>query len=364
MTAFESLKSALAREPKTWLVTGAAGFIGSHLVEHLLRLGQTVRGLDNFATGHRKNLEEVRSIVGESAWSRFTFIEADIREASACMSATAGVDYVLHQAALGSVPRSIADPQTTHQVNVDGTVNMLLAARDAKVKRMVYASSSSVYGDEPNLPKFEARVGKPLSPYALSKWTNELYADIYSRVYGLETVGLRYFNVFGARQDPEGQYAAVIPKWAGAMLRREPVRMNGKGDVSRDFCFIENVVQANLLAATAPDAPGPGKPGGPGNGSDNAGSAGKNGVAGEAYNVAVGGRTDLNELFTLLRDRLSDGRPDLKDLRPEYGPYRPGDIMHSLADISKAQSRLGYVPTHTIGQGLDIAMGWYRKNLG
>jgi UDP-N-acetylglucosamine 4-epimerase len=339
MDAFSTLKLNLAREPKAWLVTGAAGFIGSHLVEHLLRLGQTVVGLDSFATGHRHNLDQVHALVGDPAWKKFRFVEGDIRNPDACNDAAKDADYVLHQAALGSVPRSISDPITTHMVNVDGTLNMLTAARDAKVKRMVYASSSSIYGDEPVLPKREDRVGKPLSPYALTKWTNELYADIYSRVYGLETAGLRYFNVFGARQDPEGQYAAVIPKWTSAMIRGETVHINGKGDVSRDFCYVDNVVQANLLAATAP------------------------GASGQAYNVALNDRTDLNELFAHLRDRLIPYYPHLKDIQPAYGPYRPGDIMHSQAEIGKAQKLLGYAPTHTVSQGLDIAMEWYRKNL-
>ncbi|HKP97068.1 MAG TPA: SDR family oxidoreductase [Fibrobacteria bacterium] len=339
-SAFSELKDALVREPKAWLVTGAAGFIGSHLLEHLLRLGQSVTGLDSFATGHRHNLEGVRKLVGEAAWSRFRFIEGDVRDPEACRAAVAGVQYVLHQAALGSVPRSIVDPLTTHAVNVDGTLNVLIAARDAKVKRMVYASSSSVYGDEPDLPKREDRVGKPLSPYALTKWINELYAGIFHRSYGLETAGLRYFNVFGARQDPEGQYAAVIPKWTAALIKGRPVRVNGKGEISRDFCYVDNVVQANLLAATAP------------------------GAAGQAFNVALNDRVDLNRLYEHLRTRLLPHFPHLKDARPEYGPYREGDIMHSQADISLARSLLGYAPTHTVAQGLDAAMDWYRANVG
>jgi len=339
MTAYDDLKIKLTQEPKAWLVTGAAGFIGSHLVEQLLRLGQTVVGWDNFATGHQHNLAHVLRLVGDIASKRFRLIEGDIRNPEACREAVSGADYVLHQAALGSVPRSIAEPITTHSVNVDGTLNIFLAARDAKVKRVVYASSSSVYGDEPNLPKREDRVGKPLSPYALSKWTDELYADTYGRVYGLETAGLRYFNVFGARQDPEGQYAAVIPKWTSAMIRGQTVHINGKGDTSRDFCYIDNVVQANLLAATAP------------------------GASGQAYNVALNDRTDLNQLFAHLRDRLVPHYPHLKSIQPEYGPYRAGDVMHSQAEIGKAQKLLGYAPTHSVAQGLDIAMEWYRTNL-
>jgi UDP-N-acetylglucosamine 4-epimerase len=340
-TAYDALKTRLASEPKTWLVTGAAGFIGSHLVENLLRLGQKVVGLDNFLTGHRRNLDQVRGLAGEEAWSRFRFVDGDIRDLETCKAAASGVDYVLHQAALGSVPRSIADPLTSHAVNVDGTMHMLVAARDAKVKRMVYASSSSIYGDEPNLPKVEVRVGKVLSPYALTKSVNEAQAGVFTRVYGLETAGLRYFNVFGARQDPEGAYAAVIPKWTMAMVKGQKVVINGQGDTSRDFCYIDNVVQANLLAATAPAPAGDG----------------------QAYNVALNDRTSLVQLFDLLRDRLAPHFPQLKDLRPEFGPYRAGDVMHSQADISKAQELLGYRPTHSVGQGLDVAMEWYRRNL-
>lgn len=339
--AYDLLKSRLTAEPKTWLVTGAAGFIGSHLVENLLRMGQKVVGLDNFLTGHRRNLEQVRGLVGETAWSGFRFVDGDIRDLETCMAAATGVDYVLHQAALGSVPRSIADPLTSHAVNVDGTMNMLVAARDAGVKRMVYASSSSIYGDEPNLPKVEGRVGRVLSPYALTKSVNEAQAGVFTRVYGLETAGLRYFNVFGARQDPEGAYAAVIPKWTMAMVKGQKVVVNGQGDTSRDFCYIDNVVQANLLAATAPAPAGDG----------------------QAYNVALNDRTSLVQLFDLLRDRLAPHFPRLEGLRPEFGPYRAGDVMHSQADISKARELLGYRPTHTVGQGLDEAMEWYRKNL-
>ena len=339
MTAYEILKQNLAQKPKSWLVTGAGGFIGSHLVENLLRLGQNVVGLDNFATGHHHNLTQVSSLVGTTAWKQFRLIEGDIRNPETCRAATAGADYVLHQAALGSVPRSIADPLTTHAVNVDGTVNMLLAARDAKVQRMVFASSSSIYGDEPNLPKREDRIGKPLSPYALSKSVNEQYAENFHRVFNLETAGLRYFNVFGARQDPNGQYAAVIPKWTSAMIRGETVLINGQGDTSRDFCYIDNVVQANLLAATAP------------------------GAAGQAYNVALNDRTTLNELFTHLKNRLLPHYPHLQGIKPTFGPYRPGDVMHSQAEIGKAEKLLGYAPTHSVSQGLDMAMEWYRSNL-
>ncbi len=341
MTAYTILKQDLTQTPKSWLVTGAAGFIGSHLVENLLRLGQKVVGLDNLATGHLHNLTQVSALVGTAAWNRFRFMEGDIRNLDTCHAAATGVDYILHQAALGSVPRSLADPLTTHAVNVDGTVNMLLAARDAKVKRIVFASSSSIYGDEPNLPKREDRIGKPLSPYALSKSVNEQYAEIFYKAFNLETAGLRYFNVFGARQDPNGQYAAVIPRWTSAMIRGEPVLINGLGDTSRDFCYIDNVVQANLLAATA-TAPG---------------------AAGQAYNVALNDRTTLNELFAHLKNRLLPHYPHLKDIKPNYGPYRPGDVMHSQAEIGKAEKLLGYAPSHSVSQGLDMAMEWYRSNL-
>ncbi len=340
MSAFTDLKEKLKQESNTWVITGAAGFIGSHLVENLLRLNQKVVGFDNFATGHQYNLNKVSDIVGSDLWKNFRLVNGDIRHAETCHSTLAGADYVLHQAALGSVPRSIADPLTTHAVNVDGTVNILLAARDAKVKRLVFASSSSIYGDEPNLPKREDRIGKPLSPYALSKAVNEQYAENYGKVFGLETVGLRYFNVFGARQDPEGQYAAVIPKWTSAMIHGEKVLINGKGDTSRDFCYIDNVVQANLLAATAP------------------------GVGGQAFNVALNARTTLNELFNHLRDRLVPHYPHLKNIVPEYVDYRAGDVMHSQAEIGKAEKLLGYSPTHSVAQGLDLAMSYYRSSSG
>jgi UDP-N-acetylglucosamine/UDP-N-acetylgalactosamine 4-epimerase len=339
MTKFELLKRELQAVPRTWLVTGVAGFIGSNLLEHLLRLDQTVVGLDNFSTGTRGNLDEVRSLVSEAQWRRFRFMEGDIREPATCSLACAGVDYVLHQAALGSVPRSIDNPQNTNENNVTGTLNMLVAARDAGVARFVYASSSAVYGDHPALPKREESIGRSLSPYAVSKHVSELYANQFANHYGLDCIGLRYFNVFGPRQDPEGPYAAVIPKWVAAMIAGEKVHINGTGETSRDFCFVENVVQMNLLAATGEDPL----------------------AVNQAYNVALNARTSLNELFELLRSRLEPEYPQLANCAPVYQGFRAGDVMHSQADISKSAALLGYQPSHSIGQGLDVALGWYRR---
>jgi UDP-N-acetylglucosamine 4-epimerase len=316
---------------KTWLVTGAAGFIGSHLLEALLRRGETVVSMDNFATGHRANLDEVEQAVGAQAWRRHRLIEASIVDPQACRDACRGVDIVLHHAALGSVPRSIADPVATHQANVNGFVNMLVAARDAEVQRFVYASSSSAYGDDPTLPKVEDRTGAPLSPYAASKQANELYADVFARCYGIQSVGLRYFNVFGARQDPEGAYAAVIPRWIRAMLTGAPVEINGDGETSRDFCYIANVVQANLLAALTEDAR----------------------AVNRAYNVAVGESTTINRLFEKLRALLG------VQAEVVHLPFRPGDVRHSLADIRRARERLGYKPTHSLASGLAESLPWY-----
>jgi UDP-N-acetylglucosamine/UDP-N-acetylgalactosamine 4-epimerase len=326
---------------RTYLVTGAAGFIGSNLVEALLRQGKRVRGLDNFATGHRHNLEDVRRVVGEEAFARFEFIEGDIRDLETCRRACEGVDIVLHQAALGSVPRSIQDPLTTHAVNVDGFVHMLVAARDAGVQRFVYASSSSVYGDHPGLPKVEDQIGTPLSPYAVTKRINELYARTFQEHYGMETIGLRYFNVFGPRQDPDGPYAAVIPKWIGQMLAGERCVIHGDGETSRDFCYIANAVQANLRAATAPAA-----------------------STRAVYNVAYGERTTLNELHAVMAEALRSHRDDLTLEEPQHGLFRAGDIRDSLADISLASFRIGYLPTHSALQGLVEAIEWYVMNLG
>jgi UDP-N-acetylglucosamine 4-epimerase len=337
MTAYESLKNQLQARPKAWLITGVAGFIGSNLLEALLKLNQRVIGLDNFSTGHQRNLDEVKTLVTPEQWANFSFIQGDIRNLDDCRSACDGVDYVLHQAALGSVPRSIEDPITTNQNNIDGFLNMLVAARDAKVKRFVYAASSSTYGDHPDLPKVEDKIGKPLSPYAVTKLVNELYADVFAKTYGFKTIGLRYFNIFGRRQDPDGAYAAVIPKWIAAMIKNQPVYINGDGETSRDFCYIENTVQANLLAATASNED----------------------ATNQVYNVAVGDRTSLNQLYFHLRDNLAERFEHLKDAQPIYRDFRAGDVRHSLADINKGKSLIGYYPTHRIAEGLKVAMNWY-----
>ncbi|CAM3747641.1 SDR family oxidoreductase [Bordetella flabilis] len=329
------LRDELLAQRRRWLVTGAAGFIGSNLVETLLLLGQDVHGLDNFSTGHRRNLDEIRKNVGEDRWSRFTLHEADIRDMPACERAVAGVDYVLHQAALGSVPRSVKDPLTSHQVNVSGFLNILDAARRAPIRGFVYAASSSTYGDEPNLPKREDRIGKPLSPYAATKLMDEIYADVFRRTYGFASTGLRYFNVFGPRQDPNGAYAAVIPKWISSMIEGEAVQINGDGETSRDFCFVGNVVQANLRAALRQAA-----------------------GACEVYNVAVGGRTTLNDLFGIIRDGLAPHGFEYARA-PEYRPFREGDVRHSQADVSKAQAGIGYAPLVDLRRGMTEALPWY-----
>ena len=333
---YEQVKDQLLQLPKVWLITGVAGFIGSNLLETLLRLNQQVIGLDNFATGYQKNLDEVQSLVTPEQWQNFRFIEGDIRDFDACTKACTEVDYVLHQAALGSVPRSINDPITTNSVNISGFLNMLTAARDANVKSFTYAASSSTYGDHPALPKVEENIGKPLSPYAVTKYVNELYADVFARTYGFRAIGLRYFNVFGPRQDPNGAYAAVIPKWTAAMIAGEEVFINGDGETSRDFCFIDNTVQANILAATTQD--------------DDA----KN----QVYNVAVGDRTTLNDLFDAIKIALNEnGIPYIKE--PVYRDFRAGDVRHSQADVSKIIHKLGYEPTYRIANGIKLANQWY-----
>ena len=338
-TRYEQVKETLKANPKTWLITGVAGFIGSNLLETLLQLDQTVIGLDNFATGHQHNLDEVQSEVTADQWARFTFIEGDIRNLDDCKKAVTGADYVLHQAALGSVPRSINDPITTNQANIDGFLNMLVASKDEGVQSFTYAASSSTYGDHPGLPKIEDRIGKPLSPYAVTKYVNELYADVFARTYDFNTIGLRYFNVFGKRQDPNGAYAAVIPKWTAAMIKGDEVFINGDGETSRDFCFIENVVQINILAATAQaDA--------------------KN----QVYNVALGDRTTLNTLFDALKTALSECGVSY-DQSPSYRDFRAGDVRHSQADISKAKELLGYEPAFRIYDGIGKAMPWYERTL-
>jgi len=331
------LGERLRAQPARWLVTGSAGFIGSHLVQTLLGHGQTVVGLDNFATGHRRNVDEVRSLVTPGQWLRHRFVEADIRDLDACREACREIDFVLHQAALGSVPRSLANPVATNSTNVDGFLNMLVAARDAGVRRFVYAASSSTYGDHQALPKVEERIGRPLSPYAVSKLVNELYADVFARCYEFPSIGLRYFNVFGPRQDPEGAYAAVIPRWTRAMLLGEEVTINGDGESSRDFCYIDNAVQANLLAATS-DEPA---------------------AVNQVYNVAVDGRTALNRLFEILRDALAEFRPEVGDVQAVHREFRVGDVRHSQADIGKARRLLGYRPSHRLEEGVRAAMPWY-----
>ncbi len=341
MQEYQAVTTGLCREPRVWLVTGAAGFIGSNLVETLLRLNQRVVGLDNFATGFESNLQEVRTTVGSARWNNYLHIQGDTRDLETCRRAVAGVDFVLHQAALGSVPRSLAHPLESHSANVTGFINMLVAARDAPAKRFVYASSSSVYGDYPGLPKVEHQIGRCLSPYAATKLANEIYADVFSRSYGLETIGLRYFNVFGPRQDPDGPYAAVIPRWIAAMSRNEPVWINGDGQTSRDFCYVANVVQANLLAATTQNPP----------------------AVNQVYNVALNARTTLNELFGLLRDNLAVFYPHLAHLQGQHRDGRQGDVRHSQADISKAQALLGYEPSHDLEGGLMETLEWHLERV-
>ncbi len=332
---FEEICQQLQLQPKTWLVTGVAGFIGSNLLETLLKLNQRVVGLDNFATGHQRNLDEVQQLVTNEQWQNFRFIQGDIRELADCQQAAAGVDYVLHQAALGSVPRSLNDPITSNATNVGGFLNMLVAARDAGVKSFTYAASSSTYGDHPALPKVEENIGRPLSPYAVTKYVNELYADVFARSYGFNCIGLRYFNVFGKRQDPDGAYAAVIPKWTSSLLKNETVFINGDGETSRDFCYIANTVQMNILAATAADE-----------------------AKNQVYNVAVGDRTTLNQLFSAIQAALTSNGCEVA-AEPEYRDFRSGDVRHSQADIGKAQRLLGYAPQYRIQQGIAEAMPWY-----
>lgn len=341
MSKYQDVRAALERAPKRWLITGVAGFIGSNLLESLLKCGQVVIGLDNYATGYTRNLDQVREVVGDALWRNYTNIEGDICALDDCRRACAGVDYVLHHAALGSVPRSIEDPLATHAANITGFVNMLVAARDAKVQCFVYAASSSTYGDHPGLPKVEDVIGRPLSPYAVTKYANELYADVFGRCYGLNSVGLRYFNIFGPRQDPDGAYAAVIPKWISQFMANQPVSINGDGTTSRDFCFVKNAIQANVLAATAQNAD----------------------ALNQVYNIAVSDRTTLNELFEEIRALLVKDFVWLTDSRPQYRAFREGDVLHSQADIAKARKLLGYQPTHKIGDGLKEAMAWYVKNL-
>ena len=340
MSYYEEVKKKIAAEPKIWAVTGVAGFIGSNLLEVLLSLDQTVVGLDNFSTGRQQNLEHVRSIVSPQQWQRFRLISGDICEITNCEKVCQGAEYVLHQAALGSVPRSLLDPVSTNAANVTGFLNMLVAARNAKVSRFVYAASSSTYGDHPLLPKVETVIGNPLSPYAVTKYVNELYAAVFARCYGFRTIGLRYFNVFGPRQDPDGAYAAVIPKWISSIISESDVLINGDGETSRDFCYIDNAVQANIIAATIE----------------------RNEALDQIYNIALGERTSLNELFSEIRSLLLSNRPNLRNVDAKYGPERAGDVRHSQADISKARALLNYEPSVKASEGLKRTVLWYLQN--
>jgi UDP-N-acetylglucosamine 4-epimerase len=337
MKRLDTVQNELRAHPRTWLVTGVAGFIGSNLLEKLLQLDQRVVGLDNFSNGFRSNLDEVRALVTPEQWARFTFREGDTRQPADCAAACAGVDVVLHQAALGSVPRSIADPLRSHQSNVDGFLNMLLAVRDAQVPRLVFASSSCVYGDHPALPKVETALGSLLSPYAATKRITELYAGVFARTYGLSIYGLRYFNVFGPRQNPNGAYAAVIPRWFTDLMAGRPITINGDGETSRDFSFIDNIVAANLLAAVAPAPEGV-----------------------PLLNIACGERTTLNDLFTQIRTLVAQDRPEAAAVEPDYQPERAGDVRHSLAKISAARTAIGYTPQTSLEAGLERTYGWYR----
>lgn len=337
MTTYEKIKQDIRAKPRTWVITGVAGFIGSNLLEALLILDQKVIGLDNFSTGYRRNLEEVKQLVSSTQWAEFRFIEGDICDLDTCRLACERADYVLHQAALGSVPRSIEDPIIANRNNIDGFLNMLVAARDAAVQSFVFAASSATYGDHPNLPKVEEEIGTPLSPYAVTKLVNELYAQVFSTTYGFRSIGLRYFNIFGRRQDLDGAYAAVIPKWIAAMIKNEPVFINGDGETSRDFCYVENAIQANLLAAVTI----------------------QESLKGQIYNVAVGERTTLNQLYHHLRNTLVTNFSHLKSAQPVHRDFRLGDVRHSLADIRKARDLLGYEPSHRVLEGLDEALGWY-----
>ncbi|HNB01426.1 MAG TPA: NAD-dependent epimerase/dehydratase family protein [Nitrosomonas sp.] len=341
MTRYQIIQQTLSTRPYRWLVTGVAGFIGSNLLEALLKLNQKVVGLDNFSTGYQHNLDQVKAAVSPTIWANFTFHHCDIRSLQDCQKACESIDFVLHHAALGSVPRSIEDPIQTNESNISGFINMLVAARDANVKRFVYAASSSTYGDHPDLPKIESVIGRPLSPYAVTKYVNELYADVFARCYGVQSIGLRYFNIFGPRQDPNGAYAAVIPQWIAALIQNKTLKINGDGETSRDFCFVENVIQANLLSALAEE------------------SAAIN----QVYNIALNERTSLNQLYSMMRKLLINKFPHLQNHQPIYVDFRQGDVRHSQADISKAMNLLGYAPTHRIDKGLEEAMDWYIENL-
>lgn len=339
MNTYEVLKKHLNSNQYKWLITGVAGFIGSNLLEVLLKNNQLVIGIDNFSTGNKYNLDEVQNLLTQKQWRNFRLIQSDICNFSACETACKNVDFVLHQAALGSVPRSVEDPISSNASNVSGFLNMIVAARNAHIKRFVYAASSSTYGDHPALPKIEDQIGKPLSPYAVTKYVNELYAEVFGKTYGMQTIGLRYFNVFGPRQNPEGAYAAVIPKWINNMIERKPVYINGDGETSRDFCYVDNVVQANILSATTKNVE----------------------AINQVYNIAVGESTTLNELYNLLKQNLQQEYPYLKDTNASYRNFREGDVRHSLASIDKVKQKIGYEPSQNIKQGLILAMPWYKK---
>ncbi len=341
MNHYQQVQQHLLENRYHWLVTGVAGFIGSNLLEALLKLNQRVTGLDNFATGYQHNLDQVSGAVSSSAWSNFDFIEGDIRDLTTCQKACENIDFILHQAALGSVPRSIENPILTNENNISGFINILVAARDAKVKRFVYAASSSTYGDHPDLPKVESVIGRPLSPYAVTKYVNELYADVFARCYGTQSIGLRYFNIFGPRQDPDGAYAAVIPQWVAALIKNKPLYINGDGETSRDFCYVENAVQANVLAALSTN----------------------DAATNQVYNIAVNARTSLNQLYAMMRALLVNQFPHLQQHQPVYRDFRAGDVLHSQADISKAGQLLGYLPIYQVDQGLKQAMEWYVRHL-
>ena len=341
MTAFEKQLSQLQQNPKTWLVTGVAGFIGSNLAEFLLSHNQKVKGLDNFSTGYQHNLDDIKANVTDKQWGNFSFAEGDIKDYDTCEAITKDVDIILHQAALGSVPRSIDDPVTSNLSNVTGFLNMLTAAKNNKVNRMVYASSSSVYGDSKELPKVEERTGNLLSPYAVTKYTNELYAGVFYKVYGFESIGLRYFNVFGKRQDPNGAYAAVIPKWLSALIHKEDVYINGDGETSRDFTYIANVIQSNILAGTTTNKE----------------------AYGEVFNAGIGGRLTLNELYNSINRELEENMENFTKKEPIYRDFRAGDIRHSNANIDKLKNAVGYEPTHDIDKGLHESIKWYIENL-
>ena len=345
MNKYKELQDYLVENQNKWLITGVGGFIGSNLLEKLLTLNQKVIGLDNFVTGNKNNIDQAvqyaSNVVGRDVNKNFEFIHGDIEDLSTCKEACKKINYVLHQAALGSVPRSIKDPINSNKANIDGFLNILVASKDAEVERFVYASSSSVYGDHPDLPKVEENVGNPLSPYAVTKIVNEIYANVFSKTYGLQTIGLRYFNVFGKRQDPNGAYAAVIPKWIAAFLKNEDVIINGDGKTSRDFCYVDNAVQMNLLAATSSNHQ----------------------ALDQVFNVALNHRTSLNELFEMIKEKLNNKLNGLDNKMPVYQDFRPGDVMHSQANIKKAQTLIGYKPEYSISDGMDEALDWYISNL-